>query len=242
MGKTELKYLTQPDLFEGDATVLSSEEDEKGLFLITDSTLFYPQGGGQPSDRGQFFFKGKTIPVVLVRFDEGRVKHYVQTETPVLSNGDKISMQVEKEFRITNSKIHTAGHLLDNVIEQMEGVNLRGVKGFHFPQGSYVEFIGDKPEDVSSFLEELNHGITKAIEENHSVKDRLVDYQTLSQMEISIPDNLPKDKPLRVVTVGHFTPIPCGGTHVDCLQQLGSATAHKLKSKNGRIKISYRIG
>lgn len=38
------------------ATVLSAGRDEHGSYMLLDRTAFYPEGGGQPADRGTLFF------------------------------------------------------------------------------------------------------------------------------------------------------------------------------------------
>ena len=49
---TRRLYFESTYLFESPATILEQAEDEKGSYVVLDQTIFYPQGGGQPSDRG----------------------------------------------------------------------------------------------------------------------------------------------------------------------------------------------
>lgn len=39
-----------PDLFESSAQVTNHGGDSKGMYLVLNQSLFYPQGGGQPAD------------------------------------------------------------------------------------------------------------------------------------------------------------------------------------------------
>jgi Ser-tRNA(Ala) deacylase AlaX len=71
-------------------------EDEQALFkgtvsehvyvLETEDTIFYPQGGGQPSDAGSFASIGGDgrFEVVIVRnaLEKGRVLHFGTFESP----------------------------------------------------------------------------------------------------------------------------------------------------------------
>ncbi|MDD9919961.1 MAG: hypothetical protein OXR68_05005, partial [Alphaproteobacteria bacterium] len=53
--------------------------------------------------------------------------------------------------------------------------------------------------------------------------------------------NMPEDKPTRVVVVWGEKGIPCGGTHVQNISELGEVKIRKVKSKKGSIKVSYEL-
>ena len=46
------------------------------------------------------------------------------------------------EFRKINSKIHSAGHLLDVAMRRAGSSDLNPGKGYHFQEGPYVEYVG----------------------------------------------------------------------------------------------------
>jgi len=55
-----------------------------------------------------------------------------------------------------------------------------------------------------------------------------------------VPENLPKDKPSRVVLYGDFG-VPCGGTHVKQLSDIGSINVRKMKASGDSLRVSYEI-
>lgn len=59
---TELLYYSTPIITECGAAVLSCEKDERsGAYkIILDRTMIYPEGGGQPADRGSIVFRPTT--------------------------------------------------------------------------------------------------------------------------------------------------------------------------------------
>ena len=55
-----------------------------------------------------------------------------------------------------------------------------------------------------------------------------------------VPENIPKDKPSRVMVYDNFA-VPCGGTHVKNAADVGTLTVTKIKNKGGAIRISYSV-
>ncbi len=57
-----------------------------------------------------------------------------------------------------------------------------------------------------------------------------------------VPENIPKNKPGRVVMYSDNFGIPCGGTHTKKLKHIGNIKISKLKEKKGIIRVSYAVG
>ena len=49
-----LMYREYPYLFKAQAQILQHGVDERGVYLILDQSLFYPQGGGNQQTKGQY--------------------------------------------------------------------------------------------------------------------------------------------------------------------------------------------
>ena len=57
-GQTRRLFYENVYLKEFAAAVLTTGEDEHGTYILLDQTAFYPEGGGQPSDRGYLYLDG----------------------------------------------------------------------------------------------------------------------------------------------------------------------------------------
>ncbi len=58
-GQTRRLFYENVYLKEFAAAVLTTGEDEHGTYILLDQTAFYPEGGGQPSDRGYLYLDGE---------------------------------------------------------------------------------------------------------------------------------------------------------------------------------------
>jgi len=95
MTHTNLKYLNDTSMNQGTALFVRSDEDERGSFLVLDGTIFYPQGGGQPSDTGIIAFESGRIELSDVRYYSGEVRHYFVGADSFPTQGDQIKMQID---------------------------------------------------------------------------------------------------------------------------------------------------
>ena len=99
-------------------------------------------------------------------------------------------------------------------------------------------------DEMQKLLDEqgaLQEKIDACIERDASVAAEMVTFDELEQRCWSVPSYLPRDKPLRTVTIAGLDTVPCGGTHVAQLAELGTVSVVKLKKRKGNTKISYRV-
>lgn len=232
-------YLNNSDLFEDDAVLIKQDQDESGNYLILDNTIFYPQGGGQPSDQGFIAINGSSIPIIQVRTVHNEVRHYYTAPLKSNNPGQKVHCTINKEKRIKHSQLHSAGHLLSNVMEQFYP-EWMAIKGHHFSGEAYVEFKPRKSVieiNCSSIQEEM----LRLISTNLSLESRFIPGNELSQYCSNLPYSIPDHDTIRLVRIGNFPFQPCGGTHIKYLNELKAVTLTKLKIKNERMKIHYDI-
>jgi Ser-tRNA(Ala) deacylase AlaX len=241
MTTTHLDYLEDAYRMHGSAVILRQGEDERGTYLVLDRTLFYPQGGGQPSDRGQIRTEDLVFEVSHVGFLDGEVLHYGTFQQGFAAPaGAQVELHVDEERRIYNSRNHTAGHLVGFAGEELHP-GLIAMKGYHFPEGAYVEFLGKlTPEEIQELQNRLETRIQAMIGTNEAVETRLVMQQELASLCRHVPENLPTDKPTRVMLT-RFGGMPCGGTHVRTLLEVGHVSIRKIKQRGSSLRVSYSI-
>lgn len=237
---TALNYLNNTYQFETYCNIVASSHDENGHYVILDQTIFYPQGGGQPSDTGLMEVKGLAISVHKVKVVESEVRHYSDQDCSKLI-GQTALCTIDREKRLLHAKLHTAGHLISNVVEKFY-LNWTAVKGHHYPGQSYVEFIQKKENLTNVSIEKLNMEIKKYIELDALLSVDQVSADDLKAICTNMDvNNLDCDQLIRIVRINDFSFSPCAGTHVKSLKELTGLEITKCKIKSNSMKISYHI-
>jgi Ser-tRNA(Ala) deacylase AlaX len=242
MNPTDLMYMSDMECLETTASVLDvfSGDDGKSI-LVLDRTIFYPQGGGQPADHGKISSASADFHVDDVRFLDGVVQHKGFFADGVLKQGDEVKLSVDANRRRFNSRLHTAGHLIDYAIERL-GYKLEAGKGYHFPDSPYVEYVGKIDDALKGKLFETLEGqVNQLINDNLAISVKIVPFKELETLCGNVPPYIPTNKPARIMFVDGLHGIPCGGTHVSSTAQVGALTISSIKSKKGDTRVSYRL-
>lgn len=238
---TNLLYLENFTQTEGEAKVVDAISEDGCDIVVLNQTIFYPQGGGQPYDQGVIEGKSGKFLMEEVRFVEGIVKHIGKFEKGEFKKGDEVKCLVDRERRELNSRLHSAGHLVDMAVTELK-LGWTPGKGFHFPNGPYVEYAGELGEiDREKLKADLEAACNKFIGQDIPVKAVFMDKDKMLKVCHFVPDYLPEGKPGRVVMFGDFG-VPCGGTHVSSLGEIKSETIRKIKSEgSNNIRVAYDI-
>lgn len=185
--QTKQIYYQDPYQKELQCKVLSVEPKENLSNIILDQTIFYPEGGGQPSDRGVL----GDAKVEYVRLSDGEIIHQVKGKLKV---GEDIKAVLDWNWRYKYMRIHTAGHLVHAVLMTMvkDLVPLRGSHG----KKAFLEYQGEL--DISK-KEDMERKVNEVLQQDLPVVTKEVSYTELEKECQFLPPNLPKDKPLRMI-------------------------------------------
>jgi Ser-tRNA(Ala) deacylase AlaX len=237
---TKLLYLQHMGQYECDAQAVSVLIEGEKTAVILDQTAFYPQGGGQPYDTGVISNVDKKFLVEEVRFVDGIVKHLGKFEDMAFVPGEAVTCRVDIERRQLHTRLHSAGHVVDMGIKQL-GIAWKPGKGYHFPNGPYVEYSGSLGgADIEKLKTDLGSACNEIIARNTETRVLFMPKEEMGSVCAYVPDYIPANKPGRVVMYGDFG-IPCGGTHVDNLKEIGKITIRKIKQDGENIRVSYSI-
>ncbi|MFW9844057.1 MAG: alanine--tRNA ligase-related protein, partial [Candidatus Thorarchaeota archaeon] len=117
---TVLLHMTDNYLKEFDATVINSEDG----YVVLDRTAFYPEGGGQSSDRGELSNGDRIITVKEVRKIDGEIRHLIDGqpfEVDAIIHG-----AIDWTRRYECMRFHTCQHVLSRYLQLNYGVETKG--------------------------------------------------------------------------------------------------------------------
>ena len=235
---TSLIYLENQELYTSEAKFIEFKQTEKGQAIILEQTIFYPQGGGQPADTGKISSENAVFIVEDVRMDaDGTVYHFGQFESGELTENETVKLEIDKDKRILNTKLHSAGHLIHTALEKLEKTDLVPGKGCSFPDQAFVQYEGTIEEDLQDFKSKLEKTINELVEE-----DLKMEIENLTQEQAEEKGyKAPPGKSVRILGFEGFEKIGCGGTHVKSSKEISQVTIKKLSCKKGKTTISYTL-
>lgn len=231
-------YLEDPYCFELDARVSAIRENAVSF----DRSCFYPGGGGQPPDQGQFRLKnGQTYPVLSLHEDSNQVLWHITTPPlPADLPGQITHLSLNAPRRLALMRHHTALHILNTIALRDYQAWITGVQ-----IGTEHSRIDFKLENYSqSICDDMEDKVNAVIQGNHPV----IAY-TISEDEFRRREELIRTldvKPpvlhgqVRVVEISGFDAQACGGTHVHLTGELGRFSIFRTENK-GRINKRFYV-
>jgi alanyl-tRNA synthetase len=246
---TTLLYLDQQRLTRASAIIQQVIPlEEKGLYkIVVDQTLFYPQGGGQPSDQGVIHNEKGTFKVNMVRidYDTGLVAHEGQFSKGHLQFqvGDKVELEIDWDLRWTHTKCHSAGHLMDHAAQALN-LPFQAGRAYHFMDAPFVEYIvtQELTQDKNELATLLQDKCNELMDQDIPVNVVQVPMSSLPPKTLdSIPEKLRGNPSIRMIQFGNYPMTVCGGTHVSSSKQIGPFTIRKLMLKKDRLKVCYNM-
>ena len=233
------KLLFRQDAYQETAIGSLLEVNAEGG-LIFDQTIFYPIGGGQPSDLGVLSNEAQTLKVREVRKGTNdTVVVYVEEAIDKLKLGETFEQKLDWPLRYGHMRVHTAIHLLSVVIPLgVTGGSIGSVKGrldFEMPEPlENKELIEDQLNDlIMRDLKVTESWITdEELERNPSL---------VKTMRVKPPTGQGQVRLVRIGTEAEEIDLqPCGGTHVKSTIEIGRIRLGKVENKgksNRRIHL-----
>jgi Ser-tRNA(Ala) deacylase AlaX len=228
-------YYEDPYRAEAAAQVLRLEPKGSRTMLELDQTIFYPEGGGQPSDQGEILGEAGRLRVELVQWKEGTIWHLGKLGG-TLREGESVRVALKWPHRYHNMRVHTAGHLVHDVLMSMVD-HLTPVKANHGSK-AFVEYAGELDPGLKP---ELERRIDEALRLDLPVRMKDSSYEEIAAQCRFVPPALPTHKPLRTLQIGSFAPMPDGGVHVKSTREIGAVVLQQITSENHRTTIRYSV-
>ena len=189
--------------------------------VITASSPFYVEKGGQVSDHGMIMIGYSSVPVTKVQAIEKAIA--LHCITPVaLTVGQKSGVcVVDAEFRSDVMKNHTATHLLQAALIQVLGKEVKQSGSLVHPDYLRFDFTYHAPltDEQVRLVEKI---VNEKVLENIPVNITRTTYKdAVSKGVTAIFGEKYNPEDVRVIGVNSFSKELCGGTHVHATGDIG---------------------
>lgn len=198
-----------------EATITALNDGERKIVRLS-RTVFHPQGGGQRADGGTIAGQ----PVLDVRHAEGDEVDHVVGSFDGLAVGATVPLEVDAAKRALHARLHSAGHLIADA-GAIVAPQIVGKAGHHWPREARVEFAGTV-DDVPAFTAALSAKLDELVASGMTLAV-LGDPTTVRRVKICGEE------------------VPCGGTHVAALAEIGPIAIRKVQAKGGLLRVSYGV-
>jgi len=208
-----------------------------------EETVFYPGGGGQPSDTGLLKFDGGELNIVEVKRIDNQLIHLTDGLNPRV--GQTIEGVIDWERRYQLMRTHTALHILCGVIWRDYGVQVTG--GNMKPLEARMDFELDEISSGFAITVQMAIDIEVAKKREITVKflprEEAFKIPDLIRTKINLlPSNIEE---VRIVEIVGLDIQADGGTHVSNTAEVGKIVivGHESKGKgNKRLRIRVEDG
>ncbi|KAF7705122.1 alanyl-tRNA editing protein Aarsd1 [Silurus meridionalis] len=186
------------------------KEKVKGFNVILKDTILFPEGGGQPDDRGTI----EDVEVLRVLRQGAEAVHFTSS---ALEEGREVQLKVDWKRRFDHMQQHSGQHLITALADAMFGYKTTSWE------------LGRQRSSIELDTASVKPGEMEALED--TVNDRIRAHVPVNVRLLSIDDpdvekvrsrGLPDDHagPVRIVDIEGVDANMCCGTHVSNLSHL----------------------
>ena len=203
-------------------------------------SFFYPEGGGQPCDRGSI----AGAELLFVEEKEGELWHYLEVDLP---EGAKVLCKFDADFRRWQSENHSAEHIFSGLVTK------------HFPyknSGFHMECFGENPHMTVDFdgefsekeLEELEQGVNAVIRKNLPIREIYLEGEeenTSSERKdgnISFRQKKALEGDIRIIEIPEVDSCACCGTHLSFTGEIGVFTILSYEKHRKGCRLTMLAG
>lgn len=201
-----------------------------GNKIYLDKTIFYPEGGGQPGDKGYI----NNFTVLDTQKDGNDIYHLVDEETN-LKVGDEILLKLDWNHRYYYMKMHAAQHLISGILFNYFKV---GTLSVH--QGSsYLTIEIDNP----SFSEDDCYKVEDIANEK-ILEGSDISYLEMNKdeaLKLPLRRSIKVDGLIRIVKIEGNDLIACGGLHVKNTREIGRIMFYGVEKIRKHYRLLFKV-
>ena len=222
-------YLTE---FEARVTAVRAEG-----WVALDRSAFYPTSGGQPFDTGWLRWAGGKARVEEVQVQDQVVWHRVDGP---LQAGEPVQGSIDWPRRFEHMQQHAADHMLAGAAWQLFG----GVTiGLHLGQESStidMELPGARTHLTMEETHALETLVNQRVQQDDPIRCWFPGEAELARLPLRKKPTVTEH--VRVVAMGDYEMVACGGTHPRTTGQIGPIKILSCTPARGKMRLCFVAG
>lgn len=231
---TEKLYDYDSYLSEFDCRITDFGEDGNRIFIETDKTAFFPEGGGQTSDKGSL----DELCISDVQIVGGRIFHYTEN-TPealaLLKSKETLHGKIDMKKRFSDMQQHSGEHIFSGLVCSSFGYNN---VGFHL--GTEVVTLDFDGILTRKDIDRIEFLANKAVWDNREIlvhfpaDEELKNFSYRSKIEI--------EGQTRLVEIPGIDMCACCAPHVKSTGEIGIIEVVAFEKYKGGTRVSILCG
>lgn len=228
MEKTIKLYENNQYLKEAEGNIIEILKDNGDILAVLDKTIFFPQGGGQPCDKG--YINDAFVSYVFEK--DGVVYHkldkYIKCE--------KAHMKLDFSRRQDHMQQHAGEHILSGMFLKLYGGKN---KGFHLGE-DYVTCDIDIQDITEDMLLNVEEAANIVIYENIDINTCLVNKAEAENLPLR--KELKVESDIRIVSIEGVDMVACCGTHPKKTGEIGVIKIIKTEKYKKMTRVCFICG
>jgi alanyl-tRNA synthetase len=231
---TERLYWNDAYLRQFEARVVAVGEYAGKPAVTLDATAFYPEGGGQPADRGTL----GGVPVVEVQERAGEMYHLLgdAPEAAALTPGARVGGEIDWQRRFDYMQQHSGQHILSGGFWRLgQGETV----SWHLGE-EYTSVDIALPGLTADLAAEVEHASNEVLWNDLSIEAHVYAPGELAALGLRRGPKVESD--IRIVSIGDWDAIGCGGTHVLTAGRVGGIGIRRWETRGNVTRVEFLCG
>ena len=231
---TERLYYDDAYLTEFDARVAETRPDG---WVALDRSAFYPTSGGQPYDTGVLEFEDQSVAVIDVEVKDDVVWHRIDG---VLKAGQRVHGRIDWARRFEHMQQHAADHMLAGAAWELYG----GVTiGLHLGKEDStidMDLPGGRTHLTREEIDTLEALVNARVQADDPIRCWFPEPEALDRLPLRKRPTVSEH--VRVVAMGDYEMVACGGTHPRTTGQIGPVKIISSAPARGKMRLCFVAG
>ena len=231
---TERLYYDDAFLTEFDARVAEARPDG---WVALDRSAFYPTSGGQPYDTGVLEWDDQSVAVIDVEVKDGVVWHRIDG---ALAAGQRVHGRVDWARRFEHMQQHAADHMLAGAAWELYG----GVTiGLHLGKEDStidMDLPGGRTHLTREEIDTLEALVNARVQADDPIRCWFPEPAELEKLPLRKRPTVTEH--VRVVAMGDYEMVACGGTHPRTTGQIGPVKIISSAPARGKMRLCFVAG